>query len=784
MKKLFVTAVAAFLASGGAMAQYYYVSDFTLNPTTVSNEGWVVGGYGKDTPFILWKPLTDEQAYVIGGMSAGENGAAGPARITADGKTVIGSMWQDRIEVPTVWTRSLYESFPYSFRFAKKGSDFNYFIAGVSEDGKSSYVLKSSNNGTGWKDNMNPFRPIEGAVTCLTCLNASTYVLGTDAGKVYTSKGSPDWPEATIVGPEGSAAIKSVLAMDFVRTDVNDKAPVAYGAMGVALEDGTSQVWYTVDAGDTFAVSEGVSGTPTHITHYLDTLWLTTAEGGIYKSTDKGVSWTAAYTAEGVPFKRISFNDADKGVVITDALVMVTTDGGKQWRTAVVEAGATPFAEGDADVWNDVLWADGQLAVAGNNGRFYVSVDDGKSFKRQEMTDAGENENYTLVMFDRNVFNLFADGSVFYRKTLEPAVAGYGPGRYDVASDTWTPMASFGIVADNQVASTWGISDDGEYATGILRYFNEDTKSSQGGAAVWSNNGVTPLVNTEALKNHTTRANRISNDGSVVVGFTDCLGPWLASVWRRQTDGSYEHQVLMKDPEKKIEDVNLEDFNEVTSTFLGNALALSRNGQWVGGTGGNWYATEGAWIWSEESGLIELGAAGATVEVTDDGTMAVGRGDGGLGAWIWTKEGGAKELNSYVTELGGDTSEAAICGFYAMSPNGRFLTGYAYDNNMQPHGYLVDLKPETDDVERMAADQVKAAVYPNPVVNELHVDLPYDSNTVKTTITLYDMQGGACRRLSDCRQSNVIDVTGLADGIYLLDVQSGMSHKVFKVIVK
>ncbi|MGN0236659.1 MAG: hypothetical protein ACI4AK_01000 [Lepagella sp.] len=84
MKKLFLSAISALVVAGGVSAQYY-VSEFTLNPTSVSNEGVVVGGYGKDTPFIMWNPFTEE-AVVIGGMSAGEEGAAGPARITADGK--------------------------------------------------------------------------------------------------------------------------------------------------------------------------------------------------------------------------------------------------------------------------------------------------------------------------------------------------------------------------------------------------------------------------------------------------------------------------------------------------------------------------------------------------------------------------------------------------------------------------------------------------------------------------------------------------------------------------
>lgn len=790
MKKELIAIFAALMAANGAFAQTYcYNTEFNFSPTGVSNEGVAVGGSGQDTPFILWNPFKGEngEAYVIGGMSSGMNGAAGPARISADGKTVIGSMWQEKVEVPTTWNLANYESFPYTFRFAKKGSDFSYFIVGVSEDGQTSRVLKSGNNGTSWKDGMDATLPnLEGAATCFSCMSSMKYFVGTDKGKLYTSTGNPDWQkEVEIAAPEGSAAVTCYLAMDFYRYDANDKAKTAYGAVAVALEDGTNQVWFTLDAGDTFAVAQGVEGTPTFITHApgIEVFWLTTAEGGIYTSIDKGATWQQSYFAEGVPFSRISFTDAQRGAAIAGGLLLVTTDGGSVWRTAVVESEFSPFAADDK-VWNDVVWGDNYLAVAGNRGRFYISDDNAQTFKQQNMTGGTGADNFTLVMFDRDVFNVFADDHNFYRRTFEPYVQGYGPGRYDVEAGTWTPMPSYGVVADSQVGSSWGISDDGQYTTGILRYVDQDTKSSQGGAAVWNPDGTMVKLGTiPELAGHVTRANRISNDGSVVVGFTDCLGPWLATVWTRQADGSYEAKVIMTNPDETIEDVNLEDFMDVIKHFAGNALALPRNGKWVGGTGGNWYGISNAWIWSEETGLIDLGVAGACVEVNDEGTFAVGRGEGGFGNWIWTKEGGARSISDYVKELGG---EGAYCGgFYAMSPNGRFLVGPNLDGNGQPLGYMVDLMPEKPDhVEIMEADQVKAAVYPNPVVSELHVDLPYDSATVATTISLYDMQGGMCRSISDCHQSNVLNVEGLANGIYVLDVKSGNSHKVFKVIVK
>lgn len=794
-----MAAMSVMLAAAGASAQEspaqvdYYVASFGLNPNSVSNEGIVVGGTGKDTPFVMWNPLVSEKGKVIGGMSAGDDGAAGPARISADGKTVIGSCWSTNIAVPTTWERFVYDNFPFKYSSYKKGNDFNLLLSGSGTDEEGvthGFTLKSVNNGQSWAacyDEPIPENWVKGTINCMSCMTVMYYLVGTDTGKIYYSSGNPQWTLAELQAVDDGRTVKSFTAMDFARTDAPDKAAYSYGAIGFECEDGTYGVWYSVDSKyklGTFKKSTGVAGVPAHITHVGETFYMVTANGHIQKSTDKCVTWTDCYTADGVGFRKIAFADANNGIAIADQLVLITNDGGETWKVAVVEGGISPFEEGEATAneWNDVLWNDGMIALAGNNGRFYTSTDNGKSFTKEEI-EGVEGDNFTVVMFYNNVFNLIAENGVFYRKTFEPALEGYCPSRYDVDTDTWTPMSSFGIVNDRNCGSTWGISPDASYAVGISNIFDSEVNKGMGYAAIWDKDGnVTSLGS--MFSGYPTRANRVNYDGSVVVGFQDKLGPWMASVWRRQGDGSYKQELLFGNPETTVDDVNFNDFNSVISNCLGNPLAVSQNGKWIGGTGGNWYAVDNAWIWSEENGLEVLDVDGSTVEVAEDGSMAAGRNTGGLGAWIWFRGQGYTELNSYVTQRGGDLKDTSITGFYAMSPNGRFLTGYAYDKDMQPHGYLIDLKPVSSDIERMGADQVKASVYPNPVVSDLHVDLPYNGDTIKTSITLYNMQGGVCRRLTNCSQSNVINVEGLSAGIYVLDVNAGTTHKTFKVVVK
>lgn len=788
MKKSLL-AMSALLISGMASAQQcYYVTEFPLNPTSVSNEGLVVGGSGDSTPFILWNPFTD-YAYVIGGKSAGMDGAAGPARISADGKTVIGSNWSDEIEVPTTWERAQYEKFPFAFKSYIRGNEYNLFVGGVGQDENGvtrTYVLKSANNGKSWTASYDlnfPKNVPEGSVSCMSAMNTMKYYIGTDNGKLYWSSGNQTWKLVDVRAEDDTRAVKSYTAMDFILTNWSDKDAVSSGAIGFVADDDTYGVWYTENNGDDFHQSSGVAGIPAYITHINEVFYMVTKNGHIQKSTDYCATWEDCYSAEGIEFRKVVFGDANNGIAIADRLVLLTSDGGKTWKVAVVENGdVSPFSD-DTSVseWHDVVWADGKIAIVGDKARLYISDDSGKTFKRH-LVDGADKDNFRIVMFDRSVFNIVAENGVFFRKTLQPTVEGYVPSVYDVENDTWTQMASFGQVTDRQAGSTWGISPDGKYAAGIANIFDPEVNKVCGYAGIWGENGVTSLGT--MFPGSPTRANRVNYDGSVVVGFQDKMGPWMASVWRRQDDGSYKQKLMFKDPEMKPEDVNFNNFNDITAKCLGNILAVSQNGKWIGGTGGSWYALDNAWIWSEEKGLEDLGVDGSTVEVAEDGSMAVGRNTGGMGTWLWTREGGVKELNQYVTEQGGDLQDTAITGFYAMSPNGRFLVGYSYDNEMNPCGYMIDLKPETGNIEQMESNQVKASVYPNPVVSELHVDLPYDSDTVQTTITLYGMQGSAVRRINNCRQSNVMNVDGLAAGIYMLDVHSGNTHKVFKVVVK
>lgn len=781
MKNLLLTAAlaATLMSAAKAEAQVYQTSEFIMSPTGVSNDGKIVGGSGQDTPFILWDPLGDGTARVIGGMSSGQDGAAGPARITADGKTVIGSIWNNDIDVPITWVKSVYEKRPYPYKYWTKQSDFNMFIAGAIPETNNSYVLKSANNGRSWVDNVDSFHPIEGIVTGIASMNSMRTILVTDAGKLYWTTGNSIFNEAEVQISGDSETVKGYLSLGIVYKNAPN---VAYGAIGVEHEDGTYAVWYSTDNFESFLVSTGVAGKPTYMSSTGETLYLSTSNGHIQKSEDKGATWTDICVMEDKNFIRVSFNDENNGIIITDDKVYLTKDGGVNW--IIRNLDLPTEADVDGKMWNDALWREDYVLVVGTNGRVFLSKDDGYTFWKQDI-EGIDNDNILLAMFDRLVANVFGDNGDFFRLSITPSTEGYQPGIYDIEYNEWMPMKTFGEVTDRNAGSSWGISKDADYVCGIIKKLNPVTKNYNGGAGLWTPEGPMMLENMfNDDKLAYSRANAVSDNGAVVVGFQDKMGPWMACVWKRNAEGVYEQRLLFKDLDMTPADVDFTNFDDIISNCLGNALAVSPSGYWVGGTGGSWYCTDNAWIWNEDDGLIELPVTGATVAVTDDGKMAAGRGDGGFGAWLWTEEDGVRDMSEVVYDLGGKIDSFYPTGFYAMSPNKRFLVGHAIDSDMKPHAYVVDLMAEQVNVETMNASQVKASVYPNPVVSELHVDLPYDADTLTTTITLVNMQGAVCRRIDNASHTNVIDVNGLGNGVYVLDVRAGNTHKTFKVVVK
>lgn len=777
-----------------------YITDVQFNPNSVTNEGIVVGSFGENMPFVLWDAQnTDSEINMkaIGGQSSGQEGAGGRARFSHDGKYVAAPTWIDDIPVSTGWEKKELPDQVYSYRDIAYVSDFCLLAVGTAEDGKSGIFLKSTNNGQTWVK-LTSINEGTGSITSPTAgivsIAPQTYshiLAGGRNGKLYVStSGGTGW-ELVDVRPEGSESVDTYWAMDFMYG--GSSAPVSdYGVIGVELEDGTGAVWYTENQGESFAVATGVNGVPSHITHLGDTFFMATSDGHIQKSEDHGKTWTDVFTTGGIPLYRLRFSDDNKGIAMSDNVVYITRDSGTTWiRTEVLPAGFNPQID-DVVSWNDAVWNGNTIMLAGSGATFYTSTDDGGTFSSVTIDSSYDND-YTLLYYDRDAYSLFGLDGCFYHKEDVGTVSAFGAGIYDVENDSWSMLPSNGLVSDSNMASPWHISGDGNYVVGDIKAYNPNTGTIVTHAAVMTRNGLTDLGSRfdneteQPLAGRPAQAKGVSFDGSVVVGFQDTWGPRYGCIWTRNEDGTYTQKMMKKDMSVNDDDIDYTDQEYTRANLVYTARSVSPEGKWIGGDGNSWAVFKSPWLWNEDEGYIfpfgenaEVG--GSVAAITANGEKAVGWQGTGQSAWLYTKDDGkVVTLQEYAEkELGYKFEDFTIASVYDISPNGRYVTGYGLTGNMEMRGYLIDLEGKCSDVEKIVV-QANAAVYPNPVSDELHVDLSFTSEDVNTSLTLVDLQGRVVRCIDMANQSNVMKVDDLAEGIYVLNINASGTHKTFKV---
>lgn len=803
MKKSLPTALAAVCMASAASAQFYIPSGEPIpNVTSVTNEGVAVGYNDQNCPFYIWDAVNDTQK-LIGGISAGQ-GVGGVPRFDEAGKLIAAPIQSDRINVFTEWSSNKVDIMaPYLFTRTFYNGDYNLLAIGSSIDGKEGAIMMSANNGRTWKradmlarqkedgtwENYTPDFP----VYCIASTVGSRGIIlvGGGNGTLLSGSGNGSWKPAEISGLTLESPVKAYRDMSFTYVPNGHYMDADKGCMIVELEDGSFAIIYTLDGTETFSLAEGNAAKPATLGNNGKDIFLGSADGLIQVSKDGGKTWSTVFTdADGRPFHRIIFSDENKGVALSDNVIFITRDGGDTWTlTEVISQPAIGFPQTSS--WKDAVWLEDYFMLIGTNACCYKSTDDGKTFSK---VDAGFVGDLGTMFYDaRKITSIIGQEGMTWRKEDKEFISGYTAGLYDVEADTWTPLTSTGYVSDS-ASSPWNISGDGKHVVGIAYGLNKAGNTASY-AAVWTGTDeVTLLPNRFAdggtfnYDNATRacRANAVSYDGSVIAGWQDIFGPWYGSVWRKGADGEYTQQLLTVNPEKGQDDIDYSNKQECYDNLIGACQTVSPDGKWIGGRGiPGQTGVKGAWIWSEETGFKVLyeNEDATTSDINSDGTVAVGWMGPGQGAWIWTKENGRKPLHDYVeTSLGRKIENFYIVSVYDMSPNGRYICGYGMQGD-RPAAYVFDLMHNAG-IEEMEAAQIKASIYPNPASEEIHVDLPFDSSELNTTLTLVSMNGQTVRQINTPNASNVIDIRDLSRGIYVLDVNANGKHKAFKVIVK
>ena len=329
---------------------------------------------------------------------------------------------------------------------------------------------------------------------------------------------------------------------------------------------------------------------------------------------------------------------------------------------------------------------------------------------------------------------------------------------YDCAMGTWTVLGSLGFSVDNTRSNGYAISGDGNTVVG-----NAWADTSGGlaytTAIAWTQaEGIMDLGTLFPARS--TRANAVSANGQVVVGWQDFNGPWKSAVWRKDPlGGFYVNEYLLVDNAGNPAD----EYNQ-----LGECTAVSADGNWIGGYGD--FATNGnPWIWSQATGMIDLGtlAAGATgyvAAINQDGTMAVGRFQ--QGPWdpelpfIWTPTGGIQNLNTYAaTTLQLDLGTNVIYSANCMSTDGHFIAGYGIDTVSFAY---ITYRLSTEPLSIEENETVEVSIAPNPVQNTMIV-----KSEEAVTVQLLALNGDQLMQFNTLGIEQY-DLGKLANGVYFL----------------
>lgn len=763
--------------------------------TSVNNEGEALVHSDQCQPIEIWNPRTNDYKQ-IGGVASG-NGIGGVASFSDDGKKISSTMLVTDFDMPDVWTGNVVLDGKMSIKkimptWMNKNSK-RLFAVAADDDCTSGDILVSSNSGQTWRQEnyMLDGNPIEALVSLGMFSNYSIFAGGYNGALYYTKNEGAYWQKED-ARPEGCTDEVSVYRVIYFQpfTQTQDIWASPNGVFGVELADGTGGIYFTTDTCSTTHKARGVEGVPMAVTNVGQTYFLVTANGKVQRSDDFGATWTTVFVDNaGSEFCGIAFTDDKNGVIVGNRVAYRTADGGATWSRLVMEEGVSENVK-----WNDVaVMDDGRLMAVGNTGNIYESADNGATWKRIRINDNGGvittagyiGTDLYAVAGNSDAVNIGGTGgNLYYKREIE--LSGYGAGIYDVESGEWTAMPCTGYLSGGSASSADDISGDGTTIVGSV-YDAVDvngvsTVVCNGG--VWNNGDMTVLENKFADKGRAAKAVKTNYDGSVIVGWQDLYGPWMATVWRRQGDGTYNRQTILAEEGLTEDDVNWNDIDETFSKTIGMCNAVSSDGKIIGGrSNSSNFAFDGAWLWSEEKGLQRITDSDDMVyDMTNDGSFVVGQVGTGASSWVWTEAGGKVELNSYVQNtLGIDLQGHTLCGVYDLSPNGRYITGWC----MKGYGkfaYVIDLKGDEGTGIDKAQEQIKAAVYPNPVATELHIDLPYDN--VATKISLYSTQGACVKSMNATGTSNVMNVGTLPDGVYILDVNADGVRKTFKVMVR
>ncbi len=327
---------------------------------------------------------------------------------------------------------------------------------------------------------------------------------------------------------------------------------------------------------------------------------------------------------------------------------------------ASVAGAGVSFTTLGANIFATDVSADGSVVVGDNNvtGQYFIWTQDGG------IVDIGGAVAGNGVGGQARIS---ADGSRVSGTELNDSTGLFEMSRYNVASGQWTNLGGLSGFSDSETSSGWGMSRDGSHIVGLGFVDDSAGTAGRGRAIQWiEGSGLTNLGTTTT---RSSRANDVSDDGSVVVGWQDAdNGNRQAAVWNNGVQ-----TVLTTD----------------TGLFAGEATGVSADGQWATGIFSNGTGRQ-AWRWSEDTGVEMLGTlfpgafpptTGLATAISADGSTILGT-DRGFGppfggeGFIWTEATGMVNFDDFLLSHGVDMSDTFDFAVpFAMSDDGLTFVG-------------------------------------------------------------------------------------------------------------
>ncbi len=764
MKKTTLFAIIGFALGASNLSAQFIVKPTFFETLGVSNQGLISGYEGQAGPYSIWD-ADNNLFYEIGGAAPGL-GVGGAAKFSSDGRYLSGTNYIEQV-ISTDWTRRALTGFNYIFKDIEfpEGQNNTGYAAGESLTfNGNGIVLKTFDGGVHWiakwvDTNQN-------GLEAMSFPSVYTgYVGGWNGYFAKTTDAGDDWTPIDPAGNEDVYYYKTIVFKDEYS-----------GVVTAALESGNSAVYYTADGGETWTAGTGMDVAPEKMCYAGgDTYFAVNISGEIQKSTDNGATWTSVYDAPETLFG-ISFHNADTGIATGETNCYKTTDGGATW---------TPMAVPAANMFRDVKWIDDMnIILVSSSDAIFSSSDGGATWTwANEALFNGDPSLYSIAVTGQDVHVCGSQGT-FYKKSLISGRIVAEMSRYDTTTEEWTALGNLGQTVDDTTSAGFYISGDGQTVVGNSwadpANGNGYTPYAHGFA--WNQNEAgMDLGSLYASDNRSSRANAVSGNGNVIVGYQDLNGPWKSAVWRKNPAGGYfPNQYLLIDPSGSATD----EFNQ-----LGECSYVTPDGNWIGGEGD--YANGGQpWIWSQSTGVINLGdlsggmGTGRVGGIAPDGSFAIGWFT--LFDWgsvpipfIWTPDSGIQEFNSFVSNtLNINTGDYQVWIPNNMSENGKYITGWGVNPTVGDFGETFTFRLEMPDAlgtNHFTANQ--SEVYPNPVRSILNI-----SGSDIDRVEVYNVSG----QLLMSRAGNPIseiDMSALSNGMYFVKTyanQQTNTHKVTK----